>query len=214
MGGSYVAVSVTIAVSDSVLLTERDAEYQQMSFRNITGCESLLSIKNPSPRRAGIGQWYSAGLRAGWSGIESRLGIFLFTTASRPTLGSAQPPIQWVIGPLSLGVKRSGREAITHSPVTKSGAIPPLPQYTFMASCSIKKKHRDNFIFTHYHEWLYNIEFYVNSLFRSVPQSHQRNAMIVPWNRPRPSSKFIQIQYSWADFRFIRRHVDLHGVLK
>jgi hypothetical protein len=27
-----------------------------------------------------------------------RLGIFLFTTASRPALGPTQPPIQWVQG--------------------------------------------------------------------------------------------------------------------
>jgi hypothetical protein len=33
------------------------------------------------------------------------------TTASRTTLGPTQPPIQWVPGALSLGVKRSGREA-------------------------------------------------------------------------------------------------------
>jgi len=25
------------------------------------------------------------------------------------------------------------------------GAIPPFPQYAFIASCSVKKKHRDNF---------------------------------------------------------------------
>jgi hypothetical protein len=42
-------------------------------------------------------------------------GNFLFTTASRTALGPAQPPIQWVIGNLSLGVKRLGREA-DHSP--------------------------------------------------------------------------------------------------
>jgi hypothetical protein len=50
-------------------------------------------------------------------GFDSRrgLGIFLFTTASRTALGPTQPPIQWVLGALSLGVKRSGREA-DHSP--------------------------------------------------------------------------------------------------
>jgi hypothetical protein len=41
--------------------------------------------------------------------------MFLFTTASRPALGPTQPPIQWVPGALSLGVKRPGREA-DHSP--------------------------------------------------------------------------------------------------
>jgi hypothetical protein len=46
---------------------------------------------------------------------RQRLGIFLFTTASRPALRPTQPPIQWVPGVLSLGVKRPGREA-DHSP--------------------------------------------------------------------------------------------------
>jgi hypothetical protein len=39
------------------------------------------------------------------------LGIFLFTTGSRTALGPTQPPIQWLPGALSLGVKRPGREA-------------------------------------------------------------------------------------------------------
>jgi hypothetical protein len=52
----------------------------------------------------------------GW-GFESRqgLGIFLSTTASRPTLGPTQPSIHWVPGALSLGIKRPGYEA-DHSP--------------------------------------------------------------------------------------------------
>jgi hypothetical protein len=46
-------------------------------------------------------------------GFESRrgLGIFPFTTASRTALRPTQPPIQWVSGALSLGVKRPGSEA-------------------------------------------------------------------------------------------------------
>jgi hypothetical protein len=50
-------------------------------------------------------------------GFDSRreLGIFLFTTAPGTALGPTQPPIQWVPGALSLGVKRAGREA-HHSP--------------------------------------------------------------------------------------------------
>jgi hypothetical protein len=50
-------------------------------------------------------------------GFDSRrgLGIFLFTTASRMALGPTQPPVQWVPGTLSLGVKQPGREAY-HSP--------------------------------------------------------------------------------------------------
>jgi hypothetical protein len=71
-----------------------------------------------------IGVIFPAGLR-----------IFLFDIMSRPALGPAQPPIQWVPETLSLGVKRPGREA-DHSPPTsadvKRGAVPPLPKYVFM----------------------------------------------------------------------------------
>jgi len=46
-------------------------------------------------------------------GFESLLGlgIFLLTTASRQALGPTHPPIQWVLGALSLGIKRPGRDA-------------------------------------------------------------------------------------------------------
>jgi hypothetical protein len=75
-----------------------------------------------------------------WQG----LGIFLFITVSRTALEPTQPPIQWMPGALSLGVKWPGGEA-DHSPSSSAGgqrmhgAIPPLPQYPFMAWCSVKK---------------------------------------------------------------------------
>jgi hypothetical protein len=55
---------------------------------------------------------------------------FLFF-ASRPVLGTTQPPIQWISGDLSRVVKRPGREA-DHSPpnnaeVKKMCIIPPAP---------------------------------------------------------------------------------------
>jgi len=43
--------------------------------------------------------------------VEQGQVIFLFATASRPALGPTQPPIQWVLGALSLGVKRPERKA-------------------------------------------------------------------------------------------------------
>jgi hypothetical protein len=52
-------------------------------------------------------------------GFDSRQGleIFLFITAvSRLSLGPTHPPIQWVPGALSMGVKRPGREADHSSP--------------------------------------------------------------------------------------------------
>jgi len=40
-----------------------------------------------------------------------------------------------------------------------SGAIPPLPKYAFMARCSVKRTHRDNFYLYLYIEqigyWIY-----------------------------------------------------------
>jgi hypothetical protein len=55
------------------------------------------------------------------------LGIFLFTAASRTALGPTQPPIQWVPGAPSLGVKWPGREA-DHSP--SSSAVKNAWSYT------------------------------------------------------------------------------------
>jgi hypothetical protein len=66
---------------------------------------------------------------------------FHFTDSSRTALGPTQPPIQRVTGAISLGVKRPGCEA-DHShlvPMSRMcGAITLLPQYIFMAWCSVK----------------------------------------------------------------------------
>jgi hypothetical protein len=69
-------------------------------------------------------------------------GIFLFSTVSKPALGLSQPPIQWVPGDLSLGVKRSGRE-VHHSPTSSAEfknawSCTSAPQYAFMAWCTVK----------------------------------------------------------------------------
>jgi len=47
------------------------------------------------------------------------LGTFLFDMTSRPVLGPTQPSIQWVLGVLSLGLKRPEREA-DHSPLSSA----------------------------------------------------------------------------------------------
>jgi hypothetical protein len=56
--------------------------------------------------------------------------ISLFSTASRPGLGSTQPPIQWLPGALSPGMKRPEHEADHSTPssaeVKNDGDIPPL----------------------------------------------------------------------------------------
>jgi hypothetical protein len=77
-------------------------------------------------------------------GFKSRqgLGIFLITTASRPALGSTRPPIQWIPGTLSLGVKRPGCEADHSSPssakVKNAWSYTSTPQYAFIAWCLVK----------------------------------------------------------------------------
>jgi hypothetical protein len=75
--------------------------------------------------------------------------IFLFTTASRTTLGPIQPPIQWVAGALFLGLKRPGREADQLPPssaeVNTAWSYTSTPQQAFMAWCLVK--HSDNFTF-------------------------------------------------------------------
>jgi hypothetical protein len=73
---------------------------------------------------------------------RQRMGILLFTTVSRPTLGSTQPPIQWVPGALSLVVKRPVREGDYLSPSSAEikNAIHPLTQYVFMARCLVKQR--------------------------------------------------------------------------
>jgi hypothetical protein len=79
--------------------------------------------------------------------------IFLFTTPSRTALGPTQPPIQWVSGALSLGVKRQGREA-DHSPLSSAEVKECVELYLHSPSTpswrGAQLKHRDNFTFTFY----------------------------------------------------------------
>jgi len=49
----------------------------------------------------------------GWLGADI---FFLFATVSRPALGTTPPPIQWVPGAPSLGIKRPEHEADHSSP--------------------------------------------------------------------------------------------------
>jgi hypothetical protein len=81
------------------------------------------------------------GLRAGRPGFNSLQGqgIVLCYTASRPALRLIQPPIQWIPGAVSPGLKRPGREA-NHIPppsaeVKNAGIIPPL-RHTSLWRCA------------------------------------------------------------------------------
>jgi hypothetical protein len=61
----------------------------------------------------------------------------LYFLPYRPALRSTQPPIQWVPGALSPGVKRLGREVDHSSPtraeVKKMSIYTSTPPYAFMA---------------------------------------------------------------------------------
>jgi hypothetical protein len=88
----------------------------------VTKVEQTVWVSNANQRitRVVIAQsmWrWATGWTIGVLGFDSRheLGIFLQATASRTDLVPTQPPIQWVTGTLSLGVKQPGREA-DHSP--------------------------------------------------------------------------------------------------
>jgi hypothetical protein len=95
-----------------------------------------------------IPQWYSTGLRAGWSGFESRLGLgtFFFTTVSRPALGLTNSPIQWGPEDLCVGIKLPEREGDHYPPssaeVKNAWIHNTTSQYALMAWCSVKRKHR------------------------------------------------------------------------
>jgi hypothetical protein len=94
---------------------------------------------------------YSYWLRAGWprsrSSSPSTGKIFLLSTASRSGLGPTLPPIQWVPGAISPGVKWPGRED-DHSPPT-SAVVKNTSIYTSTwRSIPPLVKHRDNFTWT------------------------------------------------------------------
>jgi hypothetical protein len=85
-------------------------------------------------------------LRVGQLGFDSQEGqeIFLLATASRPALRATQPPIQWVLRVLSLGIKWTGYEA-DHTPpssakVKKEWSFSSTLPYVYMAWCVVKHK--------------------------------------------------------------------------
>jgi hypothetical protein len=80
---------------------------------------TLSIIKHYRSRDSSVGIATGYGLDSRGVGVKSpgRDKKFLFSTSSRPALGTTQPPTQWGAGALSLGVKLPGREA-DHSPPT------------------------------------------------------------------------------------------------
>jgi hypothetical protein len=66
--------------------------------------------------------WPGAGRARGQSLSLGRVKNFLFSMSSRSALVPTQPPVQWVPGALSLGVKQQGHEA-DHSPPANAEVI-------------------------------------------------------------------------------------------
>jgi hypothetical protein len=64
-----------------------------------------------------------AGRQRGRGSSPGKVKNFNFSLSSRPALGYTQPPVQWVTGDLSLGLKRQGHES-DQSPST-SGSLHP-----------------------------------------------------------------------------------------
>jgi hypothetical protein len=96
-----------------------------------------------------IAQRYSAGLRAGWSGVRDPAGAVNFSLHNRVQTGSGptQSPIQWAAMTLSSMMKRPGREA-NHSPpssviVKNTWSYTSTLPYVFMLWRFVK--HTDNF---------------------------------------------------------------------
>lgn len=95
--------------------------------------KNQIILKHMSNNRARVAQ---SVLHLGWRlddrGIKVKFpagaGVFLFSTVSKLTLGG--PPVQWVLGDVSLGVKHQGHEADHLLPfsfeVKTDRAVPPL----------------------------------------------------------------------------------------
>jgi hypothetical protein len=82
-------------------------------------------------------EWLRAERPKGRSSSPGKVKNFHFSMSSRPDLGFTQPPIQWVLGALSPGVKRLGREAdhssLASAEVKKTWIYTSTPPYAFTA---------------------------------------------------------------------------------
>jgi hypothetical protein len=113
-----------------------------LRYDTVQSCMWLTTFRrNTLPPRSRYSDKLLAGRSRGRSSSPSRAQNFLFSTSSRRSLGSTQPPIQWVPGTLSPGVKWQGREADHSSPanaeVNKMWIYTSTPPYAFMALCLI-----------------------------------------------------------------------------
>jgi hypothetical protein len=103
-------------------------------FSTITRCGSRVSV-------VGIATGYGLDDRGVGVRVPEWVKNFLFSTSSRPALGSIQPHIQWVLVALSLGVKRPEREVDqlppTSADVKSIWIYTTTPPYALMMKCLI-----------------------------------------------------------------------------
>jgi hypothetical protein len=137
-----------MSTSDVNLLLPRDclvlwsifAPRKTLQIRTVNINETRIYIRSRDSS-VGIATGYGLDDREFW--IRVPVGSRIFSTSSRPALGPTQPPIQWVPGAFSLGVKRRGRKA-DHSPpasveIKKTWLYTSTPTYAFMAWCLINQ---------------------------------------------------------------------------
>jgi hypothetical protein len=80
------------------------------TFTHIIRLMSMIFTFMSRDSSVGIATVYELDHRIIGFRFPAGAGNFSFDTVCRPALGSAQPPIQWIPGDLSLGVKRPGCE--------------------------------------------------------------------------------------------------------
>jgi hypothetical protein len=93
------------------------------------------------PKRSQYSDWLRAGRPRGRSSSPGGVKNFHSYMSCRPALGPTKPPIQWVPGALSPGVKQPGCEADHSLPTTaevkKTLIYTSTSLYAFMALCLI-----------------------------------------------------------------------------
>jgi hypothetical protein len=89
-------------------------------------------------RKSAVGIETAYRLDDGWVGVGVPVGSRIFSSPYRPDRfwGSTQPPIKWVQGAISPGVKQQGREGGNSPPtsaeVKKMWIYTSTPAYAFM----------------------------------------------------------------------------------
>jgi hypothetical protein len=113
-------------------------------------CFMFIIISGKS-RDGSVGIALGYGLYYRGSRVRFSAGAGNFSLHQRVQNGPTQPPVQWVPGALSLGVKRSGREA-HHSPPSSAEVKEWVELYLHSPIApswrGAQLKHRDNFTFT------------------------------------------------------------------